>query len=152
MGRYMIVTLKEENRNDDFIKQLNKELHYGFGAPTEQVFNTWEFLHSEAQYINNAAEGRKQLPDWPRPITAEMLHNNFFWLQVGELHYKLSGGFDVQEAQSAIAVCKWVIATKAQHINTSQSQNYSKKIVAQYLNDSFKEQGYKLSALWQISK
>lgn len=149
MGRYMIVVLKPQYNNDGHMVRLNKQLQEEFGAATAQVFNTWKFLQEEADFMNHDPEGLRQIPDWKRPITPLQLHNNFFWLRVGELHIKLSACSDMDKARNAIAVCKWVIKTKGLYIKKAASSNHSKKIVAEYLNHIFKEQGCNLSKLWQ---
>lgn len=149
MGRYMIVVLKPQYNDDVFIDRLNAQLKDEFGAGEAQVFNTWKFLQEEADFMNNDPEGLQQVPDWPRPITAMQLHRTFFWLRVGELHIKLSACSDMQEAQNAIAVCKWIIKTKGAYIEKAECSNHTKKIVAEYLNHLFTEQGYDLKELWK---
>jgi hypothetical protein len=150
MGRYMTVVLKEEHKNDLFIETLNQELLATFGSNNSVKFNPWNFLQEEADYINNTEDGKKQLEGWPRPITKEALHQNFFWLRNGEFSFKLSGGPTSAEARDAIAICKWLIKTRYKYINKSKSDNYSSGIVRQYLDYLFEEAGYDMKALWKI--
>ncbi len=150
MGRYMTVVLKEGHRSDVFIQLLNEDLLTRFGANTCLKFNSWEYLQGEADYINNHPEGIKQLPDWKRPITKEALHRNFFWFRNGAFSFKLSGGGTADEARDAVAVCKWLMATKCKYIDKATSENYSKEIVQQYLDYLFEEDGYNMTALWEL--
>lgn len=150
MGRYMTVVLKEECKNDNFIKQLNEELIKKYGATLYHKFNPWYLLQQEADYINKNPEGKKQLPDWKRPITAERLSKNFFWFTNGVFWIKLSGGTTSEEGRDAVAVCKWIIQTEQEYIDVGQSSNYDQETVAEYLNEAFKEDGYDLTLLWEI--
>lgn len=150
MGQYMTVVLKEAHKNDLFIELLNRELAESYGANTCVKFNTWQHLQEEADYINNTPHGRKQLPGWQRPITKEMLHENFFWLRVGEFSYKLSGDGTSDDARDAVAVCKWLIKTNCSYIEKAGSSNYSQATVRQYLDNVFEEAGYDLKELWRL--
>jgi hypothetical protein len=150
MGRYMIVVLKEEYRNDLFIETLNQELLSTFGSNNSIKFNPWNFLQEEADYINDTEDGKKQLPGWKRPITKETLNNNFFWFRNGEFSFKLSGGCTADEARDAVAVCKWLIKTRYKYIDKSTSENYSSGIVREYLDYIFEEAKYDMTALWKI--
>ncbi len=152
MGRYMIVVLADEYKNDAFIIQLNKELFEIYGANNSEKFNSWQYLQEEADYINKHPEGKKQLPDWKRPITKEALHKNFFWFRMGEFHFKLSGGATAEQARDAVAVCKWIVRTKGRYINKKECSDYKVKIVKEYLNYIFEEAGYDLKELWKFSK
>ncbi|QEC74730.1 hypothetical protein [Mucilaginibacter ginsenosidivorax] len=146
----MTVVLKETHRNDDFITALNAQLTNIYGANTGNKFNSWQYLQEEADYINHDPEGKKQLPDWERPITKEALHRNFFWLRMGEFSFKLSGGGTADEARDAVAVCKWLMQTKCKFIDKLCSENYTAKTVKEYLNYLFEEDGYNLTELWKM--
>lgn len=150
MGRYMNVVLKKKYKNDLFIASINEELINKFGANTWTKFNPYYFLQEEADYINNHPDGKKQLEGWKRPIEPETLSCNFFWLQNGLFSIKLSGGTTSEEGKDAVAVCKWIIATKKRYIDTAQSHDYCKRIVSQYLNNVFEQDGYDLEKLWEI--
>lgn len=150
MGRYMTVVLKEEFKDDTFIRQLNETLLKEYGANTFAKFNPWYYLQEDADYMNNDPEWKKQLPDWKRPITAKRLSKNFFWLTNGVFTIKLSGGTTADEGRDAVAVCKWIIKTDHVYIDTGQSNNYDQQIVAEYLNEVFNEEGYDLTQLWKI--
>lgn len=152
MGTYMRVVLKEHVRFDSFIKEINKVLADRYGAATEQHFNSWEELQREADYLNHDPEGRKELSDWNRPITKEQLHGSFFWPRLGEYSFKLSGSPSIGEAKDAIAVCKWIIRTKGHFIDKKLSGNYSKRIVGNYLNSLFLENGESLKMIWAMPK
>ena len=90
MGTYLTVALKKEYLNDRFIEDLNDELTKLFGANNSVKFNTWNYLQEEADYMNSDPEGLKQLTYWKRPITKEMLAENFFWYRYGDFTFKLS--------------------------------------------------------------
>ncbi|MCX2429871.1 hypothetical protein [Pedobacter sp. GR22-10] len=151
MGRYMTVELKEKYKTEIFIQLLNMELAAQYGGNIGTTFNTWEHLEEQADYINHDAEGLKQLPDWKRPISAQQLHRNFFWLRFGSFSFKLSGEGNSDEARDAVAVSKWIENTEAKFINLSASDNYSQEIVKEYLNYIFEEAGYDLSELWKTT-
>jgi len=125
MGRYMTVVLKEKYKNEQWIHLLNQQLTSDFGADLPVIFNTWQYLQEEADYINNTLEGKKQLPGWKRPITIETLSTNFFWFRFGEFSIKLSGEPTLQEAKCAVAVSKWLTKTKSPFIDKARSDNYS---------------------------
>ncbi|WP_199119909.1 hypothetical protein [Pedobacter sp. ASV28] len=150
MGTYMTVVLRENLRYDAFAKLVNKKLVVSYGAKNDLNFNTWEYLQREADFMNADPEGLGQLPHFKRPITKETLHNNFFWLRVGEFSFKLSGTSNPIEALDAIAVCKWIMATKASYIDKKMSFNYNKRKVASYLTPLFEEEGYDLKKLWEL--
>jgi hypothetical protein len=150
MGRYMTVVLKKQYIYDQWIDAVNKELADNFGANTCIKFVTWQYLKEQCDYINEHPYGQKQIPHWERPITKEMLHENFFWYRVGNFSFKLSGDNTSVDARDAVAVCKWLIKTKNRYIDKSRSENYSLKIVQQYLNYLFMEDGYDLELLWNI--
>ncbi|MXN91679.1 hypothetical protein GR160_10620 [Flavobacterium sp. Sd200] len=151
MGRYMTVVLKGDNKNDLFISLLNEQLSNEYGANTWDKFNPWDYLQWEADYINEHPDGKKQLPHFLRPITKEQLSNNFFWLRHGEFSFKLSGGAaSAAEARDAVAICKWIEATKGKYIDKKASDNYDRATVAEYLNHLYFEEGYDLIKLWQL--
>jgi hypothetical protein len=150
MGRYMTIVLKEEYKNDIFIEQLNETLVKEYGANTYPKFNPWYELQTEADYFNKNPEGKKQLPDWKRPITAKRLSKNFFWFTNGIFSTKLSGGTTSDEGRDAVAVCKWIVKTNQRYINAEESSNYDQETVAEYLNEAFKEDGYDLTLLWEM--
>lgn len=150
MGRYMIVVLADEYKNDVFINQLNKELFETYGANNSEKFNSWRYLQEEADYMNNDPEGKKQVPHWKRPITKECLHKNCFWLRMGEFHLKISGGPTAEEAIDAVAVSKWIVRTKGRYINKKECSNYTIKIVKEYLNDTLMEGGYDIKKIWKF--
>lgn len=142
--------LKEENRNDLFIFQLNKELKNTYGANTCTKFNPWYEIQQEADFMNKDPEGKKQCPGLKRPVTPKHLSTNFFWFTNGVFSIKLSGGTTADEGKDAVAICKWIIKTQSQYIDTEQSDNYDKETVSQYLNSVFMEAGYNLDELWKI--
>lgn len=150
MGRYMTVVLKKAYRQDAFIHALNRELAERFGAEISPVFNSWQFLQEEADFFNTDPEGKTQIPHWPRPVTKEALHDNFFWYRMGEFSFKLSGGGTATEAKDAVAVCKWLVQTECRYIDKKHSENYTPDIVQQYLNNLFEEEGYDLNKLWEL--
>jgi 3-methyladenine DNA glycosylase AlkD len=150
MGRYMTVVLKKQYIYDEWIDVLNKELADNFGANTCIKFNTWKYLQEQCEYINEHPHGKKQLPHWQRPITTQTLNENFFWYRVGNFSFKLSGDNTTDDARDAVAICKWLIKTKNRYIDKSKSENYSLKIVQQYLNYLLMEDGYDLELLWNI--
>jgi len=148
MGKYMSVVLKQPFQADEFIKRLNKDL-LSYGAPERQRFNPWYFLREEADFMNTETEGLKQLPHWRRPITPEQLSENFFWLRHGEFSMKLSGSPTPEEAREAIAVSKWIAATKEEFIHTLYSENYERPVLSRYLNDILTGEGLDLSEVWK---
>ncbi|MCY1662568.1 hypothetical protein [Chryseobacterium sp. SL1] len=150
MGTYMTVVLKTAYKNDTFIWDLNKILTEKFGADKNPKFNPWYALKSDADYMNNDPEGKKQAPGWERPITARQLSKNCFWLANGEFSFKLSGGATLEEAKEAVAVCKWLMETENQFIDVDKSDNYDKETVAEYLNYLFEDAGSDLSEIWKI--
>lgn len=150
MGRYMTVVLKEKYQNDFFIELLNMELATTYGANSGNKFNTWAHIKSEAHYMNHDPEGLQQLPHWERPITAESLHKNFFWLRMGEYSFKLSCPSRSDEARDAVAICKWIIKTKGKFINKHASDNYYPAILREYLDELFLNDGYDLALLWTM--
>jgi hypothetical protein len=152
MGRYMTVELKDEYKTDVFIKRLNEELLQDFGSNNSTKFNPWNYLQEEADYINNTKEGKKQLQGWKRPITRETLNNNFFWLKNGVFSFKLSGGCTADEARDAVAVSKWLIKTRYKYLDKSQSENYSSKVIRDYLDYIFEEACCDMKELWKIPK
>lgn len=149
MGRYMKVVLKDKYRNDLFIQSLNEELVGRYGANTWEKFNPWHCLQEQADYVNNHPEGKKQLPDWERPIAPERLSKNFFWLAHGKFYFKLSGGPTSDESRDAIAVVKWIETTKGKYIDRKASGNYDRDTVKQYLDYIMEEAGYDIEKLWQ---
>lgn len=151
MGRYMTVVLRDEFKNGTFIRLLNGTLVQEYGANTTYPkFNPWYFLQEEADYINKDHKGKKQLPDCKRPITAERLSKNFFWLANGVFSIKLPGGTTADEGRDAVAVCKWIIKTNHVYIDVGKSFDYDQQTVAEYLNEVFREEGYNLTQLWEI--
>ena len=150
MGRYMTVVLKKEYKNDTFIKDLNKVLTEKYGADEYPKFNPWYALKSEADYMNNDPEGKKQAPGWQRPITATQLSKNCFWLANGEFSLKLSGNPTLEEAKEAVAICKWLIDTENQFIEIDKSNNCDRDTVAEYLNYVFEEADYNLKEVWRL--
>jgi 3-methyladenine DNA glycosylase AlkD len=128
MGRYMTVVLKKQYIYDQWIDAVNKELADNFGANTCIKFNTWECLQEQCDYMNEHPHGQKQIPHWERPITKEMLHENFFWYRVGNFSFKLSGDSTTDDERDAVAICKWLIKTKNRYIDKSRSENYSLKL------------------------
>lgn len=152
MGRYVTVVLKEKYKNEQWIHSLNQRLTSDFGADLPVVFNTWQYLQEQADYINDTQEGKKQLPGWKRPITKETLSSNFFWFHFGEFSIKLSGEPTLQEAQTAVAVCKWLTKTKSAFIDKAHSENYSKQILTEYLGWLFGQHGHDIDAIWDRSE
>ena len=150
MGTYLTVALKKEYLNDRFIEDLNDELTKLFGANNSVKFNTWNYLQEEADYMNSDPEGLKQLTYWKRPITKEMLADNFFWYRYGEFTFKLSGCTSSDEARDEVAICKWVIKTKYKFLNKEKSDNCSSGIIRSYLDNLFIEAGYDIAELWKI--
>lgn len=151
MGRYMTVVLKEKYKNDAFIEKLNMTLVDTYGANNGTKFVTWAHIQEDADFMNNTEEGRAQMKHWPRPITKEILNENFFWYRHGEFSFKISGGgFSSDEARDAVAVGKWIKATKGRYIDKQQAQNYGFAVLRQYLDPVFEEAGYDLKTLWQL--
>jgi len=146
----MTVVLKEENRTDVFIHLLNEDLFQRFGSNNNVKFNPWDFLQSEADYLNKETEGKMMLPNWTRPITKEALHHNFFWYRNGAYSFKLSGEVTSDEARDVIAVCKWLMATKCKFIDMASSGNYSREIVQEYLSSAFEEDGCDINKVWEL--
>lgn len=149
MGRYMTVVLKKHYMNDLFISSLNEELAAKFGANTGVKFNTPAYVREEVDFMNYDPEGLKQVPHWKRPITIEVLQTNAFWLRIGEFSFKLSAAEGAVPALDAVAICKWLIKTKCRYIDRVASDNYDLKIVREYLDWVFKEEGYDLNKLWE---
>ncbi|WP_316835047.1 hypothetical protein [Pedobacter nutrimenti] len=149
MGLYMTVVLKEQHKNDFFIDLLNQELTDNYGANTCSKFASWQDLKEDVDYINFHPEGLKQLTDCKRPLTMKQLQENFYWFRVGEFSFKLSGDCTCDDSRDAVAVCKWLSQTKCKYIDKRQSSTYSKKIVSQYFNPLFEEEGYDLQLLWK---
>ncbi|WP_345201516.1 hypothetical protein [Chryseobacterium ginsengisoli] len=145
----MTVVLKKEYQDDEFIKELNRQLTDEFGADDCPKFNPWYALQKDADYMNNDPDGLKEVPDWKRPITATKLSKNFFWLTHGEFSFKLSGCPTLEEAREAIAVCKWLIETNNYFIEAEKSDNYDKETVAEYLNYIFEEAGHTIDKIWE---
>jgi hypothetical protein len=150
MGRHMTVVLKSQYKTTQFIESVNQLLSDSFGANIDTHFIHEKFLQEEANYMNTDPEGLLQLPHFPRPITVSTLASNFFWFRIGEFTYKLSGSPTAVEARDAVAVCKWIIKTKRDYIDTSRSENFSRNIVATYLNPVFADEGYDLASVWKI--
>ena len=150
MGRYMTVVLKQAHQNDLFINDINMQLNESFDAIGSIHFITWQYLQSEADFMNTDPEGLQQIPHIERPITAIWLHTNFFWYRVGEFAFKLSGCSEVQEAFNAVAVCKWLSKTRCKYIDKSKSDNYQPAIVADYLNHLFVETGHDPFLVWNM--
>ena len=146
----MRVVLKAPYQTTPFIESLNEQLFQFFGANHSTHFIHEKFLQEEADYLNTDPEGLRQLPHFQRPIAISTLHNNFFWYRIGVFHFKISGEPTTDEARDAIAVCKWIIKTKRAYIDTETSQNFSRKIVAEYLSPLFEDDGYNLTALWAV--
>lgn len=150
MGRYLSVRLKQDFINDLSIKKINEQLVNSYGATERVKFNPSYFIDEEADFLNNDPEGKKQAPHLKRPLTREFLSHNFFWFRSGELHIKISGGTDLEAARDAVAVCKWIIHTKGWYIDRSNSSNYSRATIAQYLNYIFKEADHSLKDVWAM--
>lgn len=150
MGRHMTVVLRSQYRTTQFIESVNQLLSDSFGANIGCHFKHEKFLQEEADYLNTDPEGLLQLPHFSRPITVSTLANNFLWFRMGEFTCNLSGSPTVVEATDAVAVCKWIIKTKRDYIDTSRSENFSRNIVATYLNPVFADDGYDLASVWKI--
>lgn len=150
MARYMKVILKKEHQNDLFIHLLNKTLSGLFGANSSNKFNAWSHLQEEADYLNTHQKGVKLYPDIKRPLTKEMIERCFHDMHYGTFSFTLTGDPTSDEARDAVAVCKWIIATRRKFIDQSTSFNYDRYTLKQYLDKCFTNAGYDLNALWAI--
>lgn len=145
----MTVILREQYKDDNSIKTINQTLVKDYGATDYPKFNPWYHLKDEAKYMNTDPDGKEQLSEWKRPITAERLSRNFFWLRNGELNIKISGGPCLDDAKDAVAVGRWLEATECMYINIGKSDNYDRNTLIEYLDYVFEEDGGDIAEIWK---
>jgi hypothetical protein len=150
MGRYMEVYLKKKYINEATIQKINLSLKEKFGANSTDIFISEAYLKDEAEFFNSDPEGMKQLPDFKRPLTPQILSNYFIWYQAGFFQFKISGCVDPARAVNAVAVCHWIKKSQLRYIDTEKSSNFQPRILHQYLDHYFTEGGYDLQAIWKI--
>ena len=119
MGTYLHARLKKtdeaniQKANESIQKAgypitIYNDVPYGFFISRAQ-------LEEDARFMNEDPEGRKQVPSWPRPVTAEMLTADFFWLEIGCGCIKLSGCDHEQQALVDI-VHEWLETPEAKRM------------------------------------
>ena len=146
----MEVYLKEKYINEAAIRRINLSLKEKFGANSADIFISDAFLKDEAEFFNSDPEGMKQIPDFKRPLTPEILTKTFIWYQPGFFQLKISGCVDPTRAINAVAVCNWIKKSQLRYIDTEKSSNYQARILHQYLDYYFTEGGYDLKTIWKM--
>jgi hypothetical protein len=149
MGTYMTVVLQKDYHGEAAINKINNDLFLYFGANHGVHFGTRQQLQQETDYLNQHPDGLKQLPGWKRPISAMELEQAAHWLRIGEFSFKISAVETTDEARDAVAVCKWIMATKGKYIVPRRSSNYQQRIIQQYLHPLFIDEGFDLKLLWE---
>ncbi len=145
----MTVVLHKDYHGEAAINKINNDLFLYFGANAGVHFGTRQQLQEETHYLNHHPKGMKEFPGWKRPISPMELEQSAFWLRIGEFSTKISAVETTDEARDAVAVCKWITATKGKYIAARRSSNYQPPMIQEYLHPLFIDLGYDLKLLWQ---
>jgi len=128
MGTYCKIALKDSVQESQ-IELINQELetkgylvdvHNGisYGA-----FFTQKMIQKDLRYMNEDPEGLKQVPHWTRPITAECLQENCFWIR----HRQFCTKFGSQDDERKILlVANWAACNK-ELIGDERSDNWTEQ-------------------------
>jgi len=102
MGAYLRVLLKDKsekniNTANNLLKKLGVEMENHNGV-LYGLFTSQAMMEEDARFMNEDAEGLKQMPHWQRPVTVEMLSNSFY--EIGAFIIKISGGTNEWEGKT----------------------------------------------------
>jgi hypothetical protein len=148
MTVYMKIELKDQYKNESFIKDLNHTLTKEYNGGEVPKFNPMYYLQKIVKEANSGTYGLDFIAHLPRPFTIEMITERVHWLRYGTYHASIGYNADVQEALGAIAVCRWIEDTAAVYIDIEMSTDYDRETLRKNLDRVLSESGIDPVLVW----